>query len=83
VHKLKNVMKESTNLGMQTFDQSLVKLYNEGEISYEDALRHADSANEVRLTIKLAQGGDANTLSQGLEGVEVESSDQGNTMGHF
>ncbi|HET7331609.1 PilT/PilU family type 4a pilus ATPase, partial [Dyella sp.] len=47
VHKLKNVMKESTNLGMQTFDQSLVKLYNEGEISYEDALRHADSANEV------------------------------------
>jgi len=83
VHKLKNVIKESTQLGMQTFDQSLVKLYNEGEISYEDALRHADSANEVRLTIKLAQGGDANTLSQGLEGVEVDSSDQGNTMGRF
>ncbi|BBD80112.1 PilT/PilU family type 4a pilus ATPase [Aerosticca soli] len=72
VHKLKDVMKESTNLGMQTFDQSLVELYHAGEISYEDALRHADSSNEVRLAIKLARGGDARTLSQGLDGVEVE-----------
>ena len=72
IHKLKEVMKESTNLGMMTFDQSLVTLYQAGEISYEDALRHADSANEVRLRIKLAQGGDAHTLSQGLEGVELE-----------
>jgi twitching motility protein PilU len=72
IHKLKEVMKESGNLGMMTFDQSLVTLYQAGEISYEDALRHADSANEVRLRIKLAQGGDAHTLSQGLEGVELE-----------
>ncbi|QAU25264.1 PilT/PilU family type 4a pilus ATPase [Dyella sp. M7H15-1] len=72
IHKLKDVMKESTNLGMMTFDQSLVTLYQAGEISYEDALRHADSANEVRLRIKLSQGGDAHTLSQGLEGVELE-----------
>src|SRR3546814_13299976 len=64
-------MKESTNLGMKTFDQSLFELYQAGEISYEDALRYADSANEVRLRIKLAQGGDARTLSQGLAGVEV------------
>jgi twitching motility protein PilU len=71
IHKLKDVMKESTNLGMQTFDQSLFTLYQAGEISYEDALRHADSANEVRLKIKLAQGGDAHTLSQGLDGVEL------------
>ncbi len=71
IHKLKEVMKESTNLGMRTFDQSLVELYHAGEISYEDALRHADSANEVRLRIKLAKGGDARTLAQGLEGVEV------------
>ncbi|HEX7341501.1 MAG TPA: PilT/PilU family type 4a pilus ATPase [Rhodanobacteraceae bacterium] len=77
VHKLKHVMKESTNLGMQTFDQSLVKLYHEGKVSYEDALRYADSANEVRLTIKLAQGGDASSLSQGLDGVELEESDRG------
>ena len=71
VHKLKEVMKESTNLGMRTFDISLFELYQAGEISYEDALRHADSANEVRLKIKLAQGGDAHTLSQGLDGVEL------------
>ena len=71
VHKLKEVMKESTNLGMKTFDQSLFELYQAGEISYEDALRYADSQNEVRLRIKLAQGGDARTLAQGLDGVEV------------
>ncbi|HET7268720.1 MAG TPA: PilT/PilU family type 4a pilus ATPase [Oleiagrimonas sp.] len=77
VHKLKNVMKESTNLGMQTFDQSLVALYHDGQISYEDALRYADSANEVRLSIKLSQGGDAHSLSQGLDGVELEDADSG------
>jgi len=71
VHKIKDIMKESSNLGMRTFDQSLFELYQAGEISYEDALRHADSSNEVRLRIKLAQGGDAHTLSAGMEGVEL------------
>ncbi|TAN08644.1 MAG: PilT/PilU family type 4a pilus ATPase [Rhodanobacteraceae bacterium] len=72
VHKIKDVMKQSTNLGMCTFDQNLVELYHAGHISYEDALRFADSANEVRLAIKLAQGGDARTLSQGLGDVELQ-----------
>ncbi|HEY9130814.1 MAG TPA: PilT/PilU family type 4a pilus ATPase [Dyella sp.] len=81
IHKLKEVMKESTNLGMKTFDQSLVELYHAGEISYEDALRHADSSNEVRLRIKLAQGGDAHTLSQGLDGVELEETRDSNQFG--
>jgi len=71
IHKLKEVMKESTNLGMRTFDQALFELYQAGEISYEDALRYADSQNEVRLKIKLAQGGDARSLSQGMDGVEL------------
>ena len=71
IHKLKEVMKESTQQGMRTFDQSLFELYQAGEISYEDALRSADSANEVRLRIKLSQGGDARSLSQGLDGVEL------------
>ena len=71
INKLKDVMKESTNLGMRTFDQSLFELHQEGAISYEDALRHADSQNEVRLRIKLAQGGDPKSLAQGLEGVEI------------
>ncbi len=71
IHKLKEVMKDSTQLGMKTFDQSLFELYQAGEISYDDALRYADSQNEVRLKIKLAQSGDARTLAQGLDGVEV------------
>lgn len=81
VHKLKELMRDSNQLGMRTFDQSLVELFHAGEISYEDALRHADSANEVRLRIKLAQGGDAHTLSQGLEGVEIEKPDDRNGFG--
>jgi len=74
IHKIKELMKESTNLGMQTFDQHLVELYHAGEIAYEEALRHADSQNEVRLRIKLAQGGDAHSLSAGLDGVELMES---------
>jgi twitching motility protein PilU len=81
IHKLKEVMRESNLLGMKTFDQNLVELYHGGEISYEDALRHADSANEVRLRIKLAQGGDAHTLSQGLDGVELEESNDHRSPG--
>jgi twitching motility protein PilU len=81
IHKIKDVMKQSTNLGMCTFDQNLVELYHAGHISYEDALRHADSANEVRLAIKLAQGGDAHSLSQGLGDVELmETADKGHRL---
>jgi twitching motility protein PilU len=72
IHKLKELMKKSTNLGMKTFDQALFELYQAGEITYEDALRHADSANEVRLNIKLSQGGDANTLAAGLDGIGLQ-----------
>ncbi|VAW40097.1 Type IV pilus assembly ATPase component PilU [hydrothermal vent metagenome] len=72
MHKLKELMKKSTNLGMKTFDQALFELYQAGEITYEDALRHADSANEVRLAIKLSQGGDANTLAAGLDGIGLQ-----------
>jgi len=56
VHKLKDLMKRSTNQGMKTFDQALFDLYTAGEISYEDAIHYADSANEVRLMIKLGKG---------------------------
>ncbi|MBN8736926.1 MAG: PilT/PilU family type 4a pilus ATPase [Xanthomonadales bacterium] len=81
IHKIKDVMKQSTNLGMCTFDQNLVELYHAGHVSYEDALRYADSANEVRLAIKLAQGGDAHSLSQGLGDVElVESRETGHRL---
>ncbi|HEY6897426.1 MAG TPA: PilT/PilU family type 4a pilus ATPase [Rhodocyclaceae bacterium] len=53
VHSIKEIMKKSTELGMQTFDQALFNLHEEGRISYEDALRFADSMNEVRLMLKL------------------------------
>jgi twitching motility protein PilU len=52
-HELKAIMAKSRELGMQTFDQALFELYNQGEISYEEALRNADSTNELRLQIKL------------------------------
>ena len=71
VHELKTIMKDSTHHGMMTFDQSLLRLYQEGCISYESALRYADSANEVRLAVKLSEGGDADSLSRNLEGVEL------------
>jgi twitching motility protein PilU len=52
-HEIKTVMGKSRELGMQTFDWSLFELYNKGEIAYEEAIRNADSANELRLNIKL------------------------------
>ncbi len=52
-HELKEVMSKSRELGMQTFDQALFDLYNQGAIAYEEALRNADSVNELRLQIKL------------------------------
>ncbi len=53
VHEIKSVMFKSDRLGMQTFDQSLFELYESDQISYEDAVRTADSMNELRLRIKL------------------------------
>jgi twitching motility protein PilU len=55
VHELKDLMKRSTEHGMVTFDQALYRLYSEGEITYDDAMLYADSANEVRLMIKLGK----------------------------
>ncbi|PTQ86945.1 twitching motility protein PilU [Agitococcus lubricus] len=52
-HEIKPIMEKSRELGMRTFDWALFELYNDGYISYEDAIRNADSANELRLNIKL------------------------------
>jgi twitching motility protein PilU len=59
IHKLKELMKDSREQGMQTFDQALYDLYMAGKISYEDALNSADSRNEVRLMVKLSSGSSA------------------------
>ena len=64
VGDIKDVMKKSRELGMQTFDQALFDLFEGERISYEDALRNADSMNDLRLTIKLhgkRQGGEVDT----------------------
>jgi len=53
VHQIKEAMAKSTRMGMQTFDQALFALYEDGQITYEDALRNADSRNELRLRVKL------------------------------
>jgi twitching motility protein PilU len=53
VHEIKEIMKRSKELGMQTFDMHLFEMYDNGVISYEDALRNADSVNDLRLSIKL------------------------------
>ncbi len=52
-HEIKSIMAKSRELGMRTFDWALFDLYNEGHIAYEEAIRNADSANELRLNIKL------------------------------
>ncbi|MCG9481163.1 PilT/PilU family type 4a pilus ATPase [Acinetobacter pittii] len=57
IHEIKDLMKRSRELGMQTFDQALFDLYKSGQITYKDALKHADSPNDLRLTIKLAEEG--------------------------
>jgi twitching motility protein PilU len=53
VHEIKEIISKSRDLGMQTFDQSLLDLFEAGKITYEDTLRNADSVNDVRLKIKL------------------------------
>jgi twitching motility protein PilU len=52
-HEIKGIMSKSRELGMKTFDWSLFELYNEGSVTYEEAIRNADSSNELRLNIKL------------------------------
>jgi len=53
VHEIKEIMKKSREIGMQTFDQALFDHFEAGRITYEDALRNADSVNDLRLQIKL------------------------------
>ena len=72
VHEIKEVMKKSRELGMQTFDQALFDLYEKGRIGYEDALRFADSTNEVRLAIKLhGKESKDRDLTKGIEHLDI------------
>jgi len=64
-------MAKSRELGMQTFDQALLELYQAGKIDYDEALRNADSQNELRLQIKLASGED-----RSIGGLSLQSKDE-------
>ena len=72
VSEIKEIMKKSRNLGMQTFDQALFDAYESNMITYEDALRNADSVNDLRLQIKLnSQRAKSQDLSSGTEHLAI------------
>ena len=76
VTELKAVMSKSNQQGMLTFDQALFELYKAKKISYEDALHHADSANELRLMIKLGNKGNVKEMNKALRGVRLMDVDE-------
>ncbi|MGI9026035.1 MAG: PilT/PilU family type 4a pilus ATPase [Burkholderiaceae bacterium] len=72
VHEIKEIMKRSREVGMQTFDQALFDLFEADKISYEDALRNADSVNDLRLAIKLhSKNARAADLTKGIEHLDL------------
>jgi twitching motility protein PilU len=75
VGQIKEIMAKSTRLGMQTFDQALFYLYEEGTISYEEAMRNADSKNELRLRIKLESKRDSSIAEQQSDSLRIMEED--------
>ena len=78
VVKIRDVMARSNRLGMKTFDQALFELYEAGFISYEDALRNADSKNELRLRVKLEGRRQATKLEE--EGLSIVDEEEGKSL---
>ncbi|MFQ5547134.1 MAG: PilT/PilU family type 4a pilus ATPase [Woeseia sp.] len=75
VGQIKEIMAKSTRLGMQTFDQALFFLYEDGTISYEEAMRNADSKNELRLRIKLESKRETTLADQHTESLKIMEED--------
>ena len=80
VQEIKEVMSRSTRIGMKTFDQALYDLYETGFVSYEDALRNADSKNELRLKIKLESKREIKNLDDGGALTIIEEDEQGRSF---
>ena len=80
VGQIKEIMSKSTRLGMQTFDQSLYDLYEEGVISYEEAMRNADSKNELRLRVKLESKRESSIADRQSESLRIMEEDTANTF---
>jgi twitching motility protein PilU len=77
VAKIKEVMSRSNRLGMKTFDQALFELYESGLISYEDALRNADSKNELRLRVKLESKREIKNPEAGGAALQIVEEEEG------
>ncbi len=71
VAQIKEVMAKSNRLGMQTFDQALFRLFDDGVISYEEALHNADSMNELRLKIKLGGNRDTSAVTGATQSLKL------------
>jgi twitching motility protein PilU len=80
VAEIKEVMARSNRLGMKTFDQALFELYETGYISYEDALRNADSKNELRLRIKLESKRENKNIDDGGGALHIVEEEQGRVI---
>jgi twitching motility protein PilU len=80
VGEIKDIMAKSTRLGMQTFDQALFDLYEAATISYEEAMRNADSKNELRLRIKLESKRDSTVADQQSESLRIMEEDTARTF---
>ena len=80
VGQIKEILAKSTRLGMQTFDQALFALYEEGAITYEEAMRNADSKNELRLKIKLESKRDSTAADQQAESLVIMEEDSAQTF---
>jgi len=77
VTQIKEVMSRSNRLGMKTFDQALFELYETGYVSYEDALRNADSKNELRLRIKLESKREMKAEAEGAQSLRILEETEG------
>lgn len=75
---IKDLMRNSTEQGMQTFDQALYDLYLAGEITYQDAIAHADSANDLRLLIKLGADNDPEKMRSMAGGLSMQEDENDN-----
>jgi len=80
VGQIKEIMAKSTRLGMQTFDQALFDLYEQAAISYEEAMRNADSKNELRLRVKLESKRDSSIADQQSESLKIIEEDTAQTF---
>lgn len=73
IHEIKQVMARSRNTGMQTFDQALFDLYENSEITYQDAIKYADSPNDLRLQIKLNSSHSNNHKDKNIEKLSLDA----------